>query len=714
MKTNYKIMIAFLLATVMLIGGCANSKDNTTAAPTAQDQQNETTLAGANSAESETTAAANESADKQTADADADAGQTVAATTAQTTASAAATTAQSEATAAAANNNSTGFDVNAASELKITMLSKIGTGSKQPTEDLLTPIWRQKTKVIPEIVQLPGDIGGPQYFQMQMIGGTMPEIIGVSNGIFDNPEAYNALRDLELLRPFTLDEIKAYMPLTVDRLAKWGVSVDDWYKANLDAATQQLWYIPSAPSKEATTLVNEPYVQLNNGWSPYSWYFRDDILKTIFPGAKTERELIDLYISKGGNLTFEDIDDVPIRNLDDFYEYLKKVKELDIKVGTNSVTPGQIQMYEGLDSMMWSAFTLPGFYWQDLGDRLYDVDENKFAYFADTPEWKNYVQWFNKLYNEDLIGKETFIQTEEQRDAKAANGEYAVFQSWIGAVNEARQLSRDQGRGYGFRQIFLFMPDSLKNAYQDNSVRVANLQNSWGAVGVTTSAKEADIPQILNWIDWNYSEEANELRAWGPPDFYTGDGYDRRFKDEYNEVARWAVSDSPGAKDGVYYGMYRVYGSDVDWNSETYGIGFDSFMYDYPPREVYPPDLSDPDNINIGWETEKVIKRHYEAFNRYFLEKPLGEDVIQARIKFDELETRFADIKATTSFDADGAQTQTLAAIIGPPEDFERNYQEYEDRYLTPEFKQIVKEMGEAWLAYRTLYMEKYTEPLRK
>ncbi|MCL2351461.1 MAG: hypothetical protein FWC55_02895 [Firmicutes bacterium] len=617
-----------------------------------------------------------------------------------------------EAPATQDNAQAGAFDVSKASELHITMLSKIGTGSKQPANDLLTPIWREKTKVIPEIVQMPGGMSGAQYFQMQKIGGTMPEIIGQSNGIFDNPEAYQSLRDLELLRPITLDEIKTYMPLTVARLTKWGVNVDDWYSANLDAATQKLWFVPSAPPRDATNLVNEPYVQRNISWSPYSWYFRDDILKMIFPQAKSEKELIDLYISKGGNLSFEDINDVPIYTLDDFYIYLKKVKELNLKVGTNNVTPGQIQLNSAADSMMWSAFTLPGFFWQDLGDRLYDVNNNKFAYFADTPEWKNYIQWFNKLYNEDLIGKETFIQKDEQRDAKVVNGEYAVFQGWLDA-NSARKVARDENRGYGFRQVYLFMPESLQNKYQDNSVHVASLSNSWGAVGITTSVKEADIPQILNWIDWNYSEEASTLRAWGPPDFYTGDGYDRRFKPEYQDVANWAVSGTSSEKDGIYYGMYPVNGSDVDWNSETYGIGFDSFKNDYPPQECYPPDLTNPDSINSGGITDRAIRMHYAPMIKTYTAKPLGDDVIQAKIKFDALEKQFADLKKTTSFDCDGAKTQTITAIVGKPEDFEANYKEYEDRYLTPEFRQNVKDMGDAWLAYKQLYMQKYTVPLK-
>ena len=605
------------------------------------------------------------------------------------------------------NVEKTGFDIESASELDVTVLGTIQTGNRVPGDDKLTPIWREKTKVIPETVEITEGQTAAQYFQAQILGDTLVDVISVSNGIFDNPENYNFLKNQGVLREITLEDIKTYMPLTCQRLENWGISVEDWYTANCDKTDGKLWYIPSAPNLALTNLRDEEFVQLGNSFEPYSWYFRDDILKQIFPEAKTEAELRELYIRQG-YLTFEDVNDVPIYDLEDFYDYLVKVKELNMTAPNgNPVVPAQIQANNDPTALMWSAFTLSGFFWQDLGDRCYD--EDTFVYFADTPEWKEYVRWFNKLYNEDLLSEETFIQKDEQRDAKVIAGEYAVFQAWCPVVN-AREVGKDNG--YGYRKLSLFPDGKLTNDYQNFAVKVASLANNWGAIGLTTSLDEEDIPQVLNWIDWNQSEEANILRTWGPEEFYTGEGKDRRFKDEYADVMKQLVYGIPNeaGKDAVYYGIYSLSGG-VDWNHETFGIG-GSWGYEYTPSRVYPADTSNPDNINVDNLYSDAVKLYYADKFTQYVEKPLGDDVNALYAKFKEEEEKFTDLKATASFDCDGAKTATIQAIICPPDEFEAKYADYE-KFLTDDFRANIVTQGEAFLEYYKLYTEKYLEPVK-
>lgn len=601
-----------------------------------------------------------------------------------------------------------GFDIESASVIKPTILGKIQTGNRVPTDDLFTPIWREKTKVEPTIVKIPDGQDVSSWFQLQQVGGTMPDIIA-AGGIFGNPATVANLVSLNVLREITLDDIYSYMPRMVKRLENWGISVDEWYNANLEPETHKLLYIPGRPDFAATNLADEDFVKGGLSYEPYTYYFRDDILNMIFPNAKTEAELRQLCSDKAGQLTYEDVNDIPIYSLDDLYDYLTKVKELNIKVGAKSIVPAQLQSNNDAASIMWSGFSLPGLFWQDLGDRLYN--DTSFYYFAATDPWKNYIKYLNTFYNKGLTGAETYIQKDDQTNSKVINGEYAVFQGWLPA-GDARAKSVEEKRGYGFRRMDLFLGDTLVNEYQDMSDRTVRLDSSFGATAITTSVSDKDYPQILNCIDWSVSEEACILRAWGPSYFYTGEGKDRRFKPEYSEVQKWALTGVESEKDGIYYGIYpgmltNSSVSDVVCNQE---IDINGWGYEWTPSNVYQKDYSDPNGFDIDLVYSNVIRMHYAGAIKLYVQKPLGDDVKQAYEDFRVEENIFGEMKKTLSFDADGGKTATIKAIVGKPADFETNYNEYLRVYITPEFMNQVKIMGEKWLAYRKLYTEKYRD----
>lgn len=594
------------------------------------------------------------------------------------------------------------------------MIGYVQTGSETAKDDLLTPIWRAKTKVIPNVVSLPTNMDYASWFQMQKIGGTLPNIIASSNGIFDNTGLYNALVKNDTLQSITLQEIKDYMPLTCQRLQKWGISVDDWYKANVDPSTGKLWYIPGAPNLALTNLKDEDFVKESNSFEPVTYYFRDDILKKIFPNAKSEAELMALYKKNNGKLTYDEINDVPIHNLNDLQSYLEKVKALNLKSNGQSVIPIQMQS-SGTDasSLMWSDFTATGLFWQ-FGDRVYDNNNQKFTYFTETSEWQNFIKTLNHWYNEKLLDPETFIMKDDQLKSKVTQGQFAAFQGWLD-VADARANSTKANPSYGYRKVALFLNDKLTNNEEDYTTKTYSLLNTWSAVGITTSAKKSDIPQILNWIDWNQSEEANILRAWGTPDMYTGAGKDRRFLSDYKEVEDWALGNYSATtpKDGVYYGLYNINGgTPTAWNAETYGVG-QSWKYEYAPGNVYPPNVTSASDGDVDVAYDKAVELHYYPMFKQYVEKPLGEDVTALYAKFNDLQgDTFTNIKKTASFDSDGGKTATIKAIVGSEADFASNWAKYESTYITKALKDNIQQQADAWFAYWKLYSSKYLEPL--
>ncbi|QGQ97592.1 hypothetical protein EHS13_23230 [Paenibacillus psychroresistens] len=601
-----------------------------------------------------------------------------------------------------------GLDPASLTDLNISVLGNLQTGNKNPTEDALTPIWRANTKVIPKIVEKPKNIESfTQYLQLQEVADTVPDILAPASGVFNNPEVYNYLKKQGTLREITLDDIKKYMPRTAARYAEYGVTLDDWYNANVDPGDGKLWYIPGNFSVGFNPELRDSSVFAENfSISPMTYYFRDDILKKIYPDAKTEAELRQLYVDKGGKLTIEDLTaDVPIKNYEDLTNYLKKVKELGTKQGDKTIIPSHIQFSNTADALWWANFNLTGFWWEDgLNDRI--TSPTSLEYVFGTPEWKTFTKFMNGLYNEGLSDKEVFIQKEDQKNQKVINGEYAVFHPWL-PVNDAREKAKTENRGYGFRAIPLFM-SSFKNDHQDYSRRVLTLVNNQGAVGITKSITDEQIPQILNWIDWNLGEEAGTLRKWGPPEFSTGEGADRRFKPEYKELEAWAVSGAKSEKDGTYYGMYNNETEhDSAWNQETNGIGNYLTVVDSPAR-VY---VQDKDSINIDNVISAVIRTNGLSQSTLWEQLPLGQDAKDAKAAFDKIVEEYGKITKVASFQADGAKNANVKAIIDKPDNFDKNYAAIE-KFNTPELLANIKLQNEAWINYQNV-LQKYLKPLK-
>lgn len=586
--------------------------------------------------------------------------------------------------------------------LQLRVLGKLQSGNKYPSQDVLTPIWREKTKVKPEIIEIPTGQDYREWLQMQIVAGTFPDIIAATNGIFDNNDIYQMLKKSGMLRPITLAEMKKYMPLTAKRLKKYNVTIEEWYKANVDASDGKLYFIPNLPSHYLVPEYRNKRICLDRtGISPYQMWLRDDILKKIFPQAKTEAELKALWLKKG-ILSYEDVSDIPIRNAQDLYDYLVKVKKLNLKVGNNPVIPCMpIFMTSEASALMWSMFTFPGFWWSDLADRPYSDSTKSMVYFAATPEWKSWIKWMNDCYNEGLIHPEIFSMNMDQNNAKVINGEYAVFQRWLPA-NDARTRAEQEGRGYGFRVLSTFMIP-LKTKYQDLTEYTFSLRSNWGAVSINPkSVKEKDIPQILRWIDWNYSEEAAELRAWGPPYMSTGSGEKRRFKPEYKELETYALTGKIGGRDGPYYGLYPFpLDHDIYWNHETYGIAASGESeYPYSPQMVYPLDDKSWDCFRFS---DWAFKDYYARQRKIVIEGALGQDAMDARAAFDKIEEEFNKMKQTVGADCDAAKLAVIKAITGKKEDFEANYAAYLKIACPPELLENVEKQKEAWFRYREL-----------
>ncbi len=451
-----------------------------------------------------------------------------------------------------------------AEPLKIKAVHIYNQNTEAPKDNTLTELSAKNVKefvgreVQIEWVTYPTDEQTiTQYVQMQDAAGTMPELCFLLNMPYES-EAMDYVSKKSIFHEFTADLIREKLPNYTRRVEDYGFGVDDIVKSNSFINDGKLWGLPVEFRADTfPKLVDEGMREYPN----YGYYWvvmRDDILKTIYPDAKSEAELQDLYVKNGGKLTIEDFaNDVPIKNLDELYDYMQKVKDLGLKVGDKPVIPGGlVASSEGTGSLRWSLQTAMGIGWRWP---LIWTDPLEESFYVSVSEkyYKPYIQWWNKIYNDGLIDPEMFIMKNDQYSAKAANGEYAIFNTSIGgALGPARELGKE--RGYGWRPFPVFYPvdmSILSNQVQYNSVRTQQVQ-------ISSKLQGQDLDDMLKWLDYFMTEQADDVSAWGSPDWYTGEGRDRRYKDGFDDLMKWSVYGTPGEKDGKYYGITAGVASD--------------------------------------------------------------------------------------------------------------------------------------------------------
>ncbi len=554
-------------------------------------------------------------------------------------------------------------------ELKIQVSGYRQTGNNVPVEDVLTPIWRSKTKVIPEIVGAPQGTSGDDWIARQVTADTLPEVLGTI-GVAQGTNNYKLLKENKKIREITKEDLIKYMPRYVARIEKLGGTIDQVYEDNLDSADGKLWWIPNQlPQSALPGYRGTRYFEEQTNFEPYQSYVRDDILKEIFPEVKTEEELKQLYKDNGGKLSYGEVTDIPIHNMADLLDFYRKIKALNKKVGDKPVYAAHPHSSSSnVNSLVWSMFSAPGGnMWTITGESV--TKEDTMTYMPMTPVWKDYLKWFNTAYNEGLLDPESFIQKDDQLNAKVINGEYAVI-NWWAPVADARKLSKAEGRGYGYRLLPMFDTLQLNSEYQDVTAMPTSLNGSFSGVVLTTTLKDEDYAQVMNWIDWNMSEEADELRTWGLPEWSAGTGKDRRFKPEYKYLETWAISGAAGAKDGNYYGMYDILTNAstnaAAWNHETYGIL--GLVYPDSPRYTYPKDLTK--DVDLDLITHQVLTKHFMDQIVYYRQKGWDLGMIDP-------EGKFAEIDATNGIYSHDAGSAVVKTIVGKPADFEKNYEKY-------------------------------------
>ncbi|WP_235817477.1 MULTISPECIES: extracellular solute-binding protein [Gracilibacillus] len=139
-----------------------------------------------------------------------------------------------------------------------------------------------------------------------------------------------------------------------------------------------------------------------------------------------------------------------------------------------------------------------------------------------TENYKEYITYMNKLYDEKLLDPETFSQADEQKKAKGQQNKLGLFPDWFSFFTTGQTEEEAMNNP-------MFHP--LTSDVSPEIVLPGNPGISRGAFAIT---KNNDYPEAsIRWIDYLYSQEGRDFFDQGPEGYLWEEGEDgqRVFKD---------------------------------------------------------------------------------------------------------------------------------------------------------------------------------------
>lgn len=274
----------------------------------------------------------------------------------------------------------------------------------------------------------------------------------------------------------------------------------------LRTGTKALRYTEQDPEKYESVI----WELDNRGWI----YVRDDILKKIYPNAKTQDEIEEIYM-KNGKFTLDDISDVTIKSKDEFKDLLVKINDLGITENGRKVWP--FYTHNGGDN--WSLCTVMNVLYGAGSESAVDYfgyydNEKKEIVPTIKQEWfKSALQFYNELIREGIASKEALVDNKSAFDTKKANGEYAVI--YGNDVPPTDEQLKSAGKNYRYRKILIDIPrNDSKFMYQDTDF--SDVFQGETLTVFKKNIKENQLEQFIRYIDFFYSDAGQRFMEWGP------------------------------------------------------------------------------------------------------------------------------------------------------------------------------------------------------
>lgn len=385
-------------------------------------------------------------------------------------------------------------------------------------------------------------------------GGNFPEIVACGGG--QGPTHFAKLAKAKEIWELTPELLQTYAPDVWKKVPK-----EMWERIKVDGKIYGIPYSFPVDREIDPDITDEELaawgeaVPSNIGTS---LWIRDDILKMIYPDAMSYEDIMKLMEEKG--TIGDELYDVPLDSTEKIVDLMRKIKNLNLKAGEKQVYAFG---YAGADC--WVPFARLG---PDLSGYVghnyitsWNTEKNEIEIPLTGNVIKETAKLQNQLLREKVIDPESLMHTDAQCKEKILNGQYAM--AVLSAVEHPPIINSNlesSGKKFHYRPLYTKVTPQKGYGVCKNNV-------SWGkSLGILKTVSADDLPQILNWINTQFTDEWEEVRYWGPKEagLYEdkADG-SRLFKNEelnkkyvYKQATNINQEDCYGLNDGC--GMFYV------------------------------------------------------------------------------------------------------------------------------------------------------------
>ncbi|WP_336760171.1 ABC transporter substrate-binding protein [Paenibacillus sp. USHLN196] len=142
------------------------------------------------------------------------------------------------------------------------------------------------------------------------------------------------------------------------------------------------------------------------------------------------------------------------------------------------------------------------------GEYFIDPDTYEAVLHYKRPEEKEYFRWLNKMYNEGLLDKDSFVQKDDQYKSKIASGRVLSLLDPNWGFSDAENALKSAGKD---DMTYGFYPVTLDDSFQRKDFQ--NIGFDGYGIGITVDCE--DPVRAIKFLDWMSSEEGQVLRNWG-------------------------------------------------------------------------------------------------------------------------------------------------------------------------------------------------------
>lgn len=431
--------------------------------------------------------------------------------------------------------------------LKLTVWNTQGTDYvfKDLEEDIPTQWLTEKTGVF--VQNIYGNDGGQWDSKLTKLhsGGNLPDIVWCQSS--QGPAHFNKLDDLEVLAVLNEDILKEHAPNIWKRTPSYvwdmfknaegniigipfGFNNDDIETVLYDHDPEELKNLIAAKGSQSA--------RINNNLS-----IRDDVLKMIYPEAKSYDEIMALLEEKQAPIG-DELMDIPIKTTEEFIDFMYKIKDLNLTENGKKVYAFG---YAGDGNDNWEALVYLGNMMYGTNWHQYTAHWNTATNKVEIPLMGDIVKQMAKTQNQmildNVIDPESLAHTGAQFQAKIFQGVYAICSATrAGSLDSINKQIKDNGGTFQYRPFWIDIPNPV--GYDPFKVTSAFASSFC----ILNTLSEEEVIQVLKWADLQFTDEFLEIYSWGRPEdeLYTEDENGvRMYKDQaFNDSFIYGKADA--------------------------------------------------------------------------------------------------------------------------------------------------------------------------